>query len=87
MVSKYREAREYSKLHGIEERILKRQTINAIFVLVSILIASTLVLVSLVALFTDAYIGFNYTETEMGAERGRLVVKSIFRPPHIFVWG
>ncbi|WP_456365031.1 hypothetical protein [Thermococcus sp.] len=39
------------------------------------------------ALFTDAYIGFNYTEAKISVESGRLVVESLFKPPHVFVWG
>ncbi len=48
---------------------------------------STAVLLLAVALFTDAYIGFNYTEAKISVESGRLVVESLFKPPHVFVWG
>ncbi|NJF25962.1 hypothetical protein [Thermococcus sp. Bubb.Bath] len=87
MLSKYKEAKRYSKLRGIDEAMLKKQTIRSLFVFVLILTASMAVMLLLVALFTDAYVGFNYTEGKIVVEGGRLVVKSLFKPPHIFIWG
>ncbi|WP_010478159.1 hypothetical protein [Thermococcus zilligii] len=86
-LSYYSKLRNYSSTRGIEVTIAKKALFG--FVLRELLlIAAMAAVVSLfLSLFVDAYIGITFTAGELSFTGSKIIVQSVFRPPHIFVWG
>jgi hypothetical protein len=77
----------YCTLRGIDAQRLRRSYLKFLsFSTVSLLVLSVFLAI-IIALFLDAYIGITYTDGKVAFESGKFVVKSLFKPPHIFIWG
>ena len=77
----------YSKLRGINTKLVNRSFMEFTGLWVFSLVALTLLTTLMLLLFMDAYVGVTYTVgiTSIKASRGNAVIVKILRPYH--VWG
>ncbi|ASJ01056.1 hypothetical protein [Thermococcus gorgonarius] len=86
-LSYYSKLRNYSSTRGIEATIAKKALFGFVLRELLLIAAMAAVISAFLALFVDAYIGITFTSGELSFTGGKIIVQSIFKPPHIFIWG
>ncbi|MDV3104519.1 hypothetical protein [Thermococcus waiotapuensis] len=86
-LSYYSKLRDYSSTRGIEVTIAKKALFGFILRELLLIAAMATVVSLFLSLFVDAYIGITFTAGELSFTGSKIIVQSVFRPPHIFVWG
>ncbi|MCD6523393.1 MAG: hypothetical protein J7K48_00090 [Thermococcus sp.] len=84
---KYFSIREYSSLRGGDPKAIKQSFLKFLILKMSLITLLSVMVTVVVAIFLDAYIGVTYTSGRIVFENGKLTIQSLFRPPHVFVWG
>ncbi|WP_456326036.1 hypothetical protein [Palaeococcus sp. (in: euryarchaeotes)] len=83
----YSKLRDYSSMRGIETTTARKAlfgfVLRELLLIVAVAVAASIFL----ALFVDAYIGIMFTSGKLSFTGGKVAIQTIFRPPHVFVWG
>ncbi|WP_297488176.1 hypothetical protein [Thermococcus sp.] len=84
---KYRSVREYSSLRGGDLKAVQRSFLKFLFLKIGLVVVLSVAVALVLAVFLDAYIGVTYTSGKLLVENGRLTLQSLFKPPHVLIWG
>ena len=84
---RYSEMMAYSSLRGIGRREVRKTFLKFTILQLAFLTLLTVIIAVFLTTFVDAYIGLVFTRGSVSFERGRFLVESLFKPPHVFIWG